>query len=458
LCAASAAFAQLPAGTHLQVTNMVTSGTEATLQWEAIAAPRVPKLYSSSGLAGGSWTEITGAKLKSISATGAVITHVEGVNDFIRLHAVYPPPAVPVTDITGVPTSVIAWGLGPKLTGAVQPSGASVKTPVIWTVVDKGGSDAVVKDLSPVGLTGLALDGTTPGDFALTVRATIPGAAEGGADFVKDFDIDFHVCSWGGVDHTIMIDMDPASMVGGKFKVSRVGTGAALDLPLASDDNARTKHLYMRYIKPGCFVIGSPDDGVGAGKVTATQPAESGNSTNNRQKHVHITQGYYLSVYPLTVSQYNHATAASIPAASPGTDGTPKISIRWSRLRNGVDGTGAGNDSDPNTAPSFNSDIGIFRSRLPAPLDEMLDLPTEAQWEYACRAGKKGSYSDDDVITTTSSTPTLDQRMLGLGWYGNTVNGTTGNTTAKQVVGTKPPAAGAVYFNAAGLNDMHGNV
>jgi formylglycine-generating enzyme required for sulfatase activity len=57
-------------------------------------------------------------------------------------------------------------------------------------------------------------------------------------------------------------------------------------------------------------------------------------------------------------------------------------------------------------------------------------LPTEAEWEYACRAGSAGTYSGD---------------LAAMAWYVSNAGGTT------HAVGQKEP-------NAWGLHDMHGNV
>ena len=65
------------------------------------------------------------------------------------------------------------------------------------------------------------------------------------------------------------------------------------------------------------------------------------------------------------------------------------------------------------------------------------DLPTEAQWEYACRAGSSGDWG----LLADGSMGTLD----AMGWY-------EGNSSSQtHTVGTKTP-------NAWGLYDMHGNV
>jgi formylglycine-generating enzyme required for sulfatase activity len=68
-------------------------------------------------------------------------------------------------------------------------------------------------------------------------------------------------------------------------------------------------------------------------------------------------------------------------------------------------------------------------------------LPTEAEWEYACRAGTVSTFWSGDT----------EADLAGVGWYGNRgqPSGNSGNET--HPVGQKPP-------NAWGLHDVHGNV
>jgi len=77
------------------------------------------------------------------------------------------------------------------------------------------------------------------------------------------------------------------------------------------------------------------------------------------------------------------------------------------------------------------------RSTRPWPdelADLATDLPTESQWEYACRACTNTDYHTGDS----------EQALARAGWYGNNSGGST------HPVGLKTP-------NAFGLHDMHGN-
>ena len=75
-------------------------------------------------------------------------------------------------------------------------------------------------------------------------------------------------------------------------------------------------------------------------------------------------------------------------------------------------------------------DCQEFCQKLSQKLDRKVQLPTEAQWEYACRAGTTGPFAGD---------------IDSMGWYCENSEGKT------HTVGQKKP-------NAWGLYDMHGNV
>jgi formylglycine-generating enzyme required for sulfatase activity len=75
-----------------------------------------------------------------------------------------------------------------------------------------------------------------------------------------------------------------------------------------------------------------------------------------------------------------------------------------------------------------------FADKLKALSGKPVRLPTEAEWEYACRAGTTTAYHSGDT----------DADLKLVGWYGDGPNG-------------KNRRVGQLHPNAWGLHDMHGN-
>lgn len=152
-----------------------------------------------------------------------------------------------------------------------------------------------------------------------------------------------------------------------------------------------------------------------------------------RQHYVTLTNDYFMPVYPITQAQYSWFMGAECSSVFRSGD-RPVDTVSYVGLRGaGYDWPTDGHSVDPDSI------IGKLRSYTRF---DGFDLPTDAEWEYACRAGCPTAFYDG---TTLKNNEWNHLTLTNLAW-------TADNADAKtHPVGLKMP-------NGFGLYDMLGNV
>ena len=199
--------------------------------------------------------------------------------------------------------------------------------------------------------------------------------------------------------------------------------------PYISNDKCRTDELWLKRIEPGIFTMGSPEDELGRGGFYGLDEI---------QHQVILTKAYYIGVFEATQKQYELITGSN-PAYYKG-DARPVECVSYDMLR----GEGKGSKWPENNEVNEKSFLGLLRKRA----GNIFDLPTEAQWEYACRAGTTTALNSGKDLTKKAKCPNMDE--VGRYKY-NQDDGKVGYSEGHTKVGSYLP-------NAWGLYDMHGNV
>jgi uncharacterized repeat protein (TIGR02543 family) len=194
---------------------------------------------------------------------------------------------------------------------------------------------------------------------------------------------------------------------------------------LLTNDDYKTTKLVLRKIQAGTFTMGSPID-------------EFGRNNDEIQHQVTLTKNFYIGIFEITQAQYAMIDGFNNPSRN-SEDKAPVETVSWDIVRGGIWPNTQGMPAD-----------GSWLNALNTLTNLSFDLPTEAQWEYACRAETTKAYNDYTKNEGTGSNCLIDNseqdiNLDRLGWYYY-------NTpTHHQEVGTKQE-------NYWGLYDMHGNV
>ncbi|HMZ82570.1 MAG TPA: formylglycine-generating enzyme family protein, partial [Acidobacteriota bacterium] len=168
-----------------------------------------------------------------------------------------------------------------------------------------------------------------------------------------------------------------------------------------------TNRIGMEFIliSPGSFLMGSPE-------------SEADRETDEGPQHkVTISQPFYLGKYEVTQAEWK-VVMEDNPSEFPG-ERLPVDSVSWDDCQEFLKKLNARNDG--------------YTYRL----------PSEAEWEYACRAGSKTPFSFGEKVT-----------MKQVNFSGNFPYGDDPETDGQG----KPVSVGSYPANAWGLYEMHGNV
>ena len=177
--------------------------------------------------------------------------------------------------------------------------------------------------------------------------------------------------------------------------------GVEVELTLDLGGGAAMK---LALIPAGRFVMGSP---IGE----ADRGGDEG-----PQHQVTITGAFYMGIHEVTRRQYE-----AVMDAAPGRFTGP---------------------TNPAENVSWDS-AALFCRKLAARAGRTVRLPTEAEWEYACRAGTSTPFHTGETISTDQA------NYNGEAAYGSGVKGVDRGKTIP---------VGGLSANAWGLYDMHGNV
>jgi formylglycine-generating enzyme required for sulfatase activity len=206
----------------------------------------------------------------------------------------------------------------------------------------------------------------------------------------------------------------------------------------------KTTKLVMRRIPHGTFTMGSPT-------------GELGRDSDETQHEVTLTKDFYIGVFEVTQKQWERVMGNWPSYFNNVTyrDSRPVQNVSYWEIRENPN-----RSDDPavdwptDKAVNTNSFMGRLRAKTGL---ATLDLPTEGQWEYACRAGTTTALNSGKNLTGPDPSSDPCPNMSDVGRY--MFNGGSDGDNQPDCASSAGTATVGTYLaNSWGLYDMHGNV
>ena len=221
---------------------------------------------------------------------------------------------------------------------------------------------------------------------------------------ISDYLLDLH--GFEAVPHAQYAPLDGLAPGSAEAQARQRQLVERIKLPL--EIKTRGTGIVLRLIPPGEFMMGSPEN-------------EQGRKSDELLHRVTITQPFYIGAYQVTQGQWRKVTGSNPSHFRQVGENAPVNRVSW---------------NDCQTFLRKLEEVeGLGSNRL--------RLPTEAEWEYACRAGTTTPFCFGDRLD--SSMANFDGNYP----YGDAQKG---------VYRKKTTPVGSFKPNAWGFYDLHGNV
>ncbi|HNX04797.1 MAG TPA: SUMF1/EgtB/PvdO family nonheme iron enzyme, partial [Opitutales bacterium] len=181
----------------------------------------------------------------------------------------------------------------------------------------------------------------------------------------------------------------------------------------------------MVWIRPGRFAMGSPE-------------SEAGRSENETRREVVISTGFWLGRSEVTHSEWKAVMGTDPSAFHPDADNAPVEMVSW---------------LDATQFCQKLTQIERKAGRIPGGWEYA--LPTEAQWEYACRAGASAPIYTGPLRLSGDGT---SETLAEIAWYAGNSQAAIRGADGEIPVSAGPHPVGALKPNHFSLCDMLGNV